>query len=291
MTSLLGISPSTPLGYDYAAWRDFIGRLEDACGKGEVQTVLRLLDSGNPPYDQTLYDFLLSATCDSSIRAAYGRYGFEGYAQTATLLMDRGADPNARTQGERTHFFSPLILAVANSHVELSRLLLARGASVNAYGPSSSLYHQPALVVACGDHVYNHDSAVDLALLLLDQGADIHLPDSFNGRTPLHEACRVSIQEKRQVYVVRKIRIARLLLEQGAASDIYRKDKKGGTPLDVPYEPVATHRRYLVQHPRMKAFLRKHFAITVRKYVIGPPAEHPSRRIEHQAPLIASFLI
>ena len=45
------------------------------------------------------------------------------------------------------------------------------------------------------------------------------------------------------------------------------------------------------QHPRMKALLRKHFAITIRKYVIGPPAEHPSRRIEHQAPLIASFLI
>ena len=37
--------------------------------------------------------------------------------------------------------------------------------------------------------------------------------------------------------------------------------------------------------------LRKHFAITIRKYVIGPSAEHPSRRIEHQAPLIASFLI
>ena len=26
-------------------------------------------------------------------------------------------------------------------------------------------------------------------------------------------------------------------------------------------------------------------------HVIGPPAEHPSRRIEHQAPLIASFLV
>ena len=31
--------------------------------------------------------------------------------------------------------------------------------------------------------------------------------------------------------------------------------------------------------------------IVIRKHVIGPPAEHPSRRIEHQAPLIASFLV
>ena len=30
---------------------------------------------------------------------------------------------------------------------------------------------------------------------------------------------------------------------------------------------------------------------TLAKHVIGPPAEHPSRRIAHQAPLIASFLI
>ena len=39
------------------------------------------------------------------------------------------------------------------------------------------------------------------------------------------------------------------------------------------------------------AFFRKYLAIVVRKHVIGPPAEHPSRRIEHQAPLIASFLV
>ena len=104
--------------------------------------MLRLLDSGNPPYDQTLYDFLLSATCDSSIRAAYGRYGFEGYAQTATLLMDRGADPNARTQGERTHFFSPLILAVANSHVRKYVI------GPPAEHPSRRIEHQAPLIAS-----------------------------------------------------------------------------------------------------------------------------------------------
>ena len=34
----------------------------------------------------------------------------------------------------------------------------------------------------------------------------------------------------------------------------------------------------------------KWLIIMVRKYVIGPPAEHPSRRIEQLAPHIASFV-
>ena len=44
-------------------------------------------------------------------------------------------------------------------------------------------------------------------------------------------------------------------------------------------------------YPWIAAFFRKYLTILVRKHVIGPPAEHPSRRIEHQAPLIASFLV
>ena len=61
-----------------------------------------------------------------------------------------------------------------------------------------------------------------------------------------------------------------------------------------------------VQHPRtwvgatrtntemkpLKALLRKHFTIVIRKCVIGGNAEHPSRnRMKHLAPRMASFLI
>jgi len=45
------------------------------------------------------------------------------------------------------------------------------------------------------------------------------------------------------------------------------------------------------EDPQIKKLFRKYLTILVRKHVIGPPAEHPSRRIEHQAPLIASFLV
>ncbi len=53
------------------------------------------------------------------------------------------------------------------------------------------------------------------------------------------------------------------------------------TPLDVSAK----------WYPWIAAFFRKYLAILVRKHVTGPPAEHPSGRIEHQAPLIASFLV
>jgi hypothetical protein len=88
----------------------------------------------------------------------------------------------------------------------------------------------------------------------------------------------------------------RLLLERGAASDFYRKDDEGRTPLEMSseddeYDSDGELVAVAVRHPLMKALLRKHFAIVVRKYVIGPPAEHPHRRIEHVAPHIASYLV
>ena len=121
----------------------------------------------------------------------------------------------------------------------------------------------------------------------MDHGADVHLT-SYRNQTPLHQACH-ALALHGTAWIGRKVALARLLLEHGAGSDLYREDRDGSTPLT----PASGHPGGpdWAQHPRMKALLRKYLAITVRKYVIGPPAEHPSRRIEHQAPLIASFLI
>ena len=74
--------------------------------------------------------------------------------------------------------------------------------------------------------------------------------------------------------------ILRLLLDKNADVN-YKGYRKALTPLEYA----------AMWHPWIAAFLRKYLAILVRKHVIGPPAEHPSRRIEHQAPLIASFLV
>ena len=76
-------------------------------------------------------------------------------------------------------------------------------------------------------------------------------------------------------------------LEHGA--DANRPNFNGMTPLDIVWD-TQNHPRIDRNYTRMRALLRKHCAIVIRKHVIGPPAEHNGRRIEHLAPHIASFV-
>ena len=81
-----------------------------AAAKGRTAVVVRLLDHGvDVHYDN---DWALHCT------ARYGRL------ETATLLLDRGADPNAHRHWVRT----PLQVARRNGNHEVVALLLARGA-------------------------------------------------------------------------------------------------------------------------------------------------------------------
>lgn len=273
-------------------------QLGSACKKGDLQAVLQLLDGGEIALDQERYDGCLCATADSAHpRSAgwpsNGAYSYQGYVDTARMLLDRGANPNCVNPYMLPYRYAPLVSACMWAHLDLARLLIARGASVNYAPKRSSAWDDlpgpgPALLEVCSTRSQSSaDKCVDLARLLLDHGADVHLT-SYRNQTPLHQACH-ALALHSTAWVGRKVALARLLLEHGAGSDLYRKDRDGSTPLT----PASGHPGGpdWAQHPRMKALLRKHFAITIRKYVIGPPAEHPSRRIEHQAPLIASFLI
>jgi ankyrin repeat protein len=58
---------------------------------------------------------------------------FFGHCDLAALLLDHGADVNARSRSERfARANTPLHAAAANRQVEVARLLLERGADVNA---------------------------------------------------------------------------------------------------------------------------------------------------------------
>jgi ankyrin repeat protein len=52
--------------------------------------------------------------------------------QPARLLLDAGADPNLANSG-----FTPLMIAAATGQPEVLRLLLARGAALDAVDPRS----------------------------------------------------------------------------------------------------------------------------------------------------------
>jgi ankyrin repeat protein len=100
------------------------------------------------------------------------------------LLLDKGADPNARLRNQTT----PLMIAAARSArsggpesatIETMRLLLARGADVNAVNDNG----ETALHVA----VSRGDALVKF---LAGQGARLDLKDT-SGRTPLDVAMGV----------------------------------------------------------------------------------------------------
>ena len=87
---------------------------------------------------------------------------FFGHRELAQLLLDRGADVNARSKSERfAKSNTPLHAAAANKQVEVARLLVERGADVNAKDGHG---FTPLALAA------NSKSDL-LMLLLLEQGA------------------------------------------------------------------------------------------------------------------------
>ena len=113
----------------------------------------------------------------------------------AKLLIEKGADVNATFLGD-----SPLILSESR---DMTELLIDKGADINAtsgdHGYGWTKLHQPV--------------SRDIAEVLIDKGADIEVRDS-RGQTPLHMTGGD---------------IAELLIEKGA--DINAKDDDGNTPL------------------------------------------------------------
>ena len=109
-------------------------------------------------------------------------------AEMVDLLLKHGADPNRADASGAT----ALMWAVPD--VEKVRLLVARGANVNA---RSETERTPLLVAAC------FPGTVDLLRLLLDRGADLRAQDRA-GATALALAVRSA-----------DVEVVRFLVEKG----------------------------------------------------------------------------
>jgi ankyrin repeat protein len=169
-----------------------------------------------------------------------------GHPELVRLLLDHGADPNARDVGDNA---TPLHFAAAGAPLESVLLLLDAGADVNGFG---DLHESGVIGWAVGDGV---DVRHDVVALLLERGARHHIfsaigmgdldlvqslveenPDALSRRrsrfeqrqTPLHFALAApdGLRTKPAQYD-----IAALLIELGA--DIEAEDARGRTPLAV----------------------------------------------------------
>ncbi|UPL00630.1 hypothetical protein LCI18_011564 [Fusarium solani-melongenae] len=184
-----------------------------------------------------------------------------GHRDTADLLLQRGADIDARGNDRAT----PLDDACFKGHKDVVELLLSRGANTQVLDKSlwspirtavgyqhldivEILLNENPAKINEGDkhgetplHVASGKGCVDIMNLLLERGADIDKPDN-DRETPLHSACRNGWE-----------RSARLLLKEQAKTD--RTDNQGETPL---------HAASRKGHERVVAvLLEEHAAIDV----------------------------
>ena len=117
-----------------------------------------------------------------------------------SLALDQGANiewPNTSAKAD-----TPLIVACRNGHESVARLLLDRGASINA----TNQFQATCLHIAAQN---GHES---VARLLLERGASINAIDKDNW-TSLYFAARTGHES-----------VVGLLLERGASIDAVTKD-------------------------------------------------------------------
>lgn len=133
--------------------------------------------------------------------------------------LQGGANVNARDEAGKTHVLNKtapaLIVAVREGHVNVTRMLLARGADVSLGKFDGST----ALHIACQE---GNANSAKIARMLLDKGAAV---DALNHKkvTPLMAASQHGHEN-----------IVRLLLEKGA--DVHRVNWKGDTALSLAKE-------------------------------------------------------
>jgi ankyrin repeat protein len=161
--TLLRFSLVALLGAVAAAQTDSHPELLAAIRRGSVPDVQRLLKAGASPEAR-----------DSDGTSALMAATLYGSAPLMEILLEQGADPNRAGAGGTT----ALMWAVPN--LEKVRLLLARGANVNA---ASETGRTPLLVAA------SYPRTVDVIRLLLDRGADLRAQDR-GGATAMALAAR-----------------------------------------------------------------------------------------------------
>lgn len=178
----LSLSLITLLFFNFGSVGQANNRLHEEIEAGNLQEVIRLLDSGisvNARFENSVYN-----TATPLITAAW-----TGKTEIAGELIRRGADVNAVNQGDQTALFA----AANEGNTPLVKLLLENGAKdrINY----QSLPHQKTPLNAA---LSNYHIATATVLIL--NGADVNLASEI-GDTPLHAAATGGFSDMVQLLI------------------------------------------------------------------------------------------
>lgn len=205
-----------------------------ACRAGDIATLRALLEQ----------EPALARTRNKA--GSTGLHDAIAHPDAVRLLLDHGADPNARDTGDNAY---ALHFAAANGHLETVRVLVDAGGDVHGFG---DVHKGDVIGWVVGD---GRQTQRDVVALLVERGARHHIfsaialgdpdlvrkvvaenPEALSrrrsrfehGQTPLHFALAapVGLAPKPPQYDM-----ADLLIELGA--DLEAKDDLGRTPLEV----------------------------------------------------------
>lgn len=247
LAELRAVDPDTKLAraqldvarqHGFSSWRALrahvdesaarLTRFLDAAREGEVPAIRALLDQ---------HGELLNARGGDGMRTALHFAAWNRKQSVVELLLERGADPNIRCQGDNA---TPLHFAAEGGDLEIVKLLVEHGADVNGFGDLhgvdvigwatcfGSVHREVAQYLLAHGARHNGFSAVamgdaDALRRLAKVSRDV--PDKpmaiwEERRRPLHLAV-----------IKQQLRMIEVLLDLGA--DIEGEDLNGFTPLDV----------------------------------------------------------
>ncbi|XP_064389815.1 uncharacterized protein LOC135337765 isoform X3 [Halichondria panicea] len=148
-----------------------------ACEKGDIKTVILLIDKG-ANVDENNMDGMtpLYVACENS------------HTEIAQLLIDKGADVNRRNKLQERN--TPLYVACEKGHTKTAQILIDRGACVKWWNME---WNTPL-------HVTCENGHTETAQLLIDSGAVVNNKNK-EGNTPLHVACENRHTETAQLLI------------------------------------------------------------------------------------------
>ncbi len=173
----------------------FSAPVHDAAIAGEIDEVISLIE-----HDPAMLEIRDEIGASPLYYAAS-----EGHLELAGRLIERGAEVTVATSDGLT----PLHWAALRGHLDVCRVLLENGSDVNARSlvQGNTPLHE----------VWNNGGSVEVAILLIEQGAEIDAVEKWYGMSILHYAASKGLTD-----------LAAALIERGA--DLLLEDRYGMIP-------------------------------------------------------------